>query len=346
MQARPVITPAVSVIMPVRNGAAWLPESVASIQSQDFPAFEFLIIDDGSDDATPAMLAAFAAADPRIHVFHQPRQGIVAALNTAIAEARAPYLARLDADDRARPGRLGRQFAFMEAHPEIGLLGTWAEVIDGAGNALGRLTPPADPLLLARVLARTNPFVHSSVMMRTALVRRLGGYRAAFRAAEDYDLWLRLAQAAGIANLTTDLVQYRRHAASQSQRDAVRQAFSVRLAQRCAAARRRGKDDPAAALTAAPDWWAKDAEAAFYGDDVGLYRFLDSDATQGPRYIRAVTAWLFRLNHAERRLAQQRLRTMLRETRPASLRHVGIALLIAALHPGRGLQFAWRGDSR
>jgi hypothetical protein len=213
--------------------------------------------------------------------------------------------------------------------------------IAGGGNAVARRTPPADPLLLARVLARTNPFVHSSVMMRTALVRRLGGYRSAFRAAEDYDLWLRLAEAAGVANLATDLVQYRRHAASQSQRDAVRQAFSMRLAQRCAAARHRGKDDPAAALTAPPDWWAEDAETAFYADDVGLYRFLDSDAVQEPRYIRAVTARLLSLNHVERRLAQQRLRAMLRETRPAGLRHVGIALLIAALHPGRALRLAW-----
>src|SRR5215468_8802334 len=109
------MTPAVSVIMPVRNGAAYLPGSVASIQAQDFASFEFLIIDDGSTDATPAILAAFAAADPRIRVFHQPPQGIAAALNAGIAEARAPYLARLDADDRARRDRLGRQVAFMEA---------------------------------------------------------------------------------------------------------------------------------------------------------------------------------------------------------------------------------------
>lgn len=335
------MTPAVSVIMPVRDGAAYLSGSVASVLSQDFPSFELLIIDDGSADATPALLAAFAAADPRIRVLRQPPQGIVAALNAGIAQARAPYLARLDADDRARPHRLGRQVAHMEAHPEIGLLGTWAEVIDGAGNAAGRLAPPTSPAALVRVLARTNPFIHSSVMMRTAPVRRLGGYRAAFRAAEDYDLWLRMAESAAVANLAEDLVQYRRHAAGQSQRDAVRQAFSVRLAQRSACSRRSGAADPAAALTAPPDWWAKDTEAAFYADDVGFYRFLDADAAQASRHARAVTERLFRLNHAERRLAQQRLRAMLRETRPAGLQRVGIALLIAALHPGRALRFAW-----
>jgi glycosyltransferase involved in cell wall biosynthesis len=333
--------PAVTIIIPVRNGAAYLPASVASIQSQDFPLFELLVIDDGSTDATPALLASFAAVDSRIRILRQPPQGIVAALNAGIAAARAPYLARLDADDLARPDRLRRQLAFMEAHPETGLLGTWAEVIDGEGRAVGRLTPPADPAALARVLARTNPFVHSSVMMRTALVRRLGGYRAAFRSAEDYDLWLRMAEAGSIANLADDLVQYRRHAASQSQRDAVRQEFSVRLALRSAAARRRGAADPAAALTAPPDWWAKDAETALPADDVGLYRFLDARPHEAHRHVRAVTARLFRLSHVERRLAQQRLRVMLRETPLPVWRHAGIALLIVALHPGRALRFAW-----
>jgi hypothetical protein len=124
----------------------------------------------------------------------------------------------------------------------------------------------------------------------------------------------------------------------------VRQAFSTRRAQRAAAARRSGAGDPAAALTAPPDWWANDAETAFYADDVGLYRFLDSDPLQAPPYIRAVTARMFRLGHVERRLAQQRLRAMLRETgRPVGWRHVWIAMRILALHPGRALRFAWHG---
>src|SRR5260221_252683 len=157
---------------------------------------------------TAAMLPVIAAADRRIRLLHQLPQGIVAALNKAIAEARAPYLARLDADDRARPDRLGKQFTFMQAHPEIGLLGTFAERIDAAGNVVGRLAPPTDPARLARVLARTNPFVHSSVMMRTALVRRSGGYPAAFRAAGGYDLWLGMAEGGGIRKLAGLFTHY------------------------------------------------------------------------------------------------------------------------------------------
>src|SRR5712691_9539656 len=150
------MTPAISVIMPVRNGAEWLAEAVASVRAQDFGDFEFLIVDDGSDDGTAAVLSGFAAVDRRIRLLHQAPQGIVAALNNAIAAARAPYVARLDADDRAKPDRLGRQLAFMQAHPEIGLLGTFAETIDAAGNVTGRLAPPTDGARLAHVLSRTN----------------------------------------------------------------------------------------------------------------------------------------------------------------------------------------------
>jgi glycosyltransferase involved in cell wall biosynthesis len=341
------MTPAISVIMPVRNGAEWLAEAAGSVRAQHFGDFEFLIVDDGADDGAAAMLTGFAAADRRIRLLRQTPQGIVAALNNAIAEARAPYLARLDADDRARPDRLGKQFAFMQTHPEIGLLGTFAERIDAAGNVAGRLTPPTDPAKLARTLERTNPFIHSSVMMRTALVRQVGGYRNAFRAAEDYDLWRRLAETAGIANLADYLTQYRWHNSNLSRRDAVRQSFSVRLAQRSAAGRRSGAGDPAGLLTAPPDWWAGDAETSFFADHVGLYRFLDADAAKRSRCVRSVRNRLFSLNHVERRLAQMRLRAMLREMGPPiTARHLWIAMLIAALHPGRALSFVWPRDSR
>ena len=341
------MTPAISVIMPVHNGAGWLREAVASVRAQDFGDFEFLIVDDGSGDGTASMLAAFASADPRIRVLQQESQGIVAALNNAIAAARAPYLARLDADDRASPVRLGKQLAFMQAHPEIGLLGTFAETIDAAGNIIGRLTPPAEGTKLAQVLRRSNPFVHSSVMMRSALVRRIGGYRAAFKAAEDYDLWLRMAETCDIANLPEYLAQYRHHDANLSRRDATRQSFSVRLAQRSAAGRRNGPGDPARHLTAPPDWWAEEAATSFFAEDVGFYRFLDSDRRRAPQFAVAVWDRLFGLNHVERKLAQTRLKAMLSETgSPVSLRKLGLLTLIVILHPPRALSFMWRGNSR
>jgi hypothetical protein len=182
-------------------------------------------------------------------------------------------------------------------------------------------------------------------MMRTDKVRRLGGYRKAFGAAEDYDLWLRMAENGGIANLPEHLVSLRRHEASVSRRHAVRMSFSVRLAQRSAAARRTGAHDPAAALAEPPDWWAAEAETSFFGPDVGFYRFLDSDQAAAPRHVPAVRRRLFDLNHVERKLAQARLGEMLDETsswlEPLRLR---IAALIAVLHPGRALAMAWRAS--
>src|SRR5262249_6006070 len=128
-------------------------------------------------------------------------------------------------------------------------------------------------------------------------------------------------------------------------RDAVRQSFSARLAQRSAAGRRSGAGDPADTLTAPPGWWAREAETSFFADDVGLYRLLDGDATEGPPQLRAVWERLRRINDGERRLAQMRLRAMLREMgAPIGARHLWIAMLMAALHPGRALSLMWRGD--
>ena len=340
------MTPLISVIMPVRNGTEWLREAVESVLAQDFGDFEFLIVDDGSDDGTADALDRFALADRRIRVMHQSPQGIVTALNRALAVARAPYVARLDADDVAKPERLGRQFAFMEAHGNTGLLGSFAEKLDAAGTVIGRLTPPADAGKLRRMLDRTNPFIHSSVMMRTALAREVGGYRPAFRAAEDYDLWLRMAEASGVAVLPEVLIAYRLHDANLSRRDALRQCFSVRLAQRSAAARRHGLADPASGLEAPPDWWARDAEASSFADDVAFYRFLDADLKAAADYLPAVRSRVFALNHAERKLAQSKLSAMLREIgRPLGER-IHMLMLMAMLHPARAVSIAWRGSAR
>jgi glycosyltransferase involved in cell wall biosynthesis len=342
------MTPLISVVMPVRNGTKWLHEAVESVLDQEFRDFELLIVDDGSDEDTVRRLAEIARADGRIGVLHQAPQGVAVALNLGIGAARAPYIARLDADDLARPDRLARQLAFMQAHGDVDLVGSAAQVIDGAGAVIGRIAPPTESGRIARHLRRGNPIIHSSVMMRAGLLHQLGGYRATFGAAEDYDLWLRIAETGGIANLPEPLVAIRRHESNLSRLNAVRQSFSVRLAQRSAAARRAGTGDPAAALTAPPDWWAAEATTMFFAPDVGFYRFLDSDRATAPEYVRAVQSRLFSLNHVERKLAQARLKAMLHEGGSGSsfgMPHLWILLLIALLHPARALSMAWRAGS-
>ena len=341
--------PLVSVVLPVRNGEPWLAEALGSVAAQTLRDWELIAVDDGSQDGTPGVLADHAARDRRIRIIRQDALGLVAALNRGIAEAASPYIARLDADDRALPDRLERQVAAMQARPEVGLLGSWAQEIDGTGRRRGVLRPPADSAELGRLLMRGNPFVHSSVMLRTELVRRLGGFRAAFQAAEDYDLWLRLAEAATVANLPQVLVEYRVHGGNVTARNAVRQAFSARLARLAARLRRETGRDPAQDLAAAPDWRAADASTSFYADDAALYRLLDladPDLAAGAGRdsdFGLLASRFDDLTHAERALATRAMLNHVRGgERAAARRTRSVFLHLLRRKPGMMQRGLWR----
>jgi len=297
------VRPRISVLMPVHNGERWLAEAVQSIRAQSESRLELIIVDDGSTDQTQVLLADLAGADRRIRVLEQDHRGLAAALNHGIAAAQAPYIARLDADDVAYPSRLERQAEVLDAQPGIGLVGAWAAEIDARGRRRGLRTPATGGGELRQILNRGNPFVHSTVMARTTLLRGLGGYRCAFQGAEDYDLWLRASEVAELANIPEVLAGYRLHAESISRRLRLRQAFSVRLAQRAAAIRRRTGLDPADGLDAPPDW--RGAGCDFYQDAAELYRWLDPgcQSRRSPAMALAGRDWVAGLTHDERRLA-------------------------------------------
>ena len=196
--------PAVSVLMGVRDGAAWISRAIASVLTQTLTDLELIVVDDGSTDTTGALLSG--VRDPRLVVERQSPAGLTVALNRALGRARAPLIARLDADDVALPTRLERQRAFLQGHPEVGLLGTAARVVDASGRDVEIVRPPEGDLAIRRALIRRNPFVHSSVMARRALVSSVGGYDVSFAVAQDYDLWLRLSVITRMANLAEPLV--------------------------------------------------------------------------------------------------------------------------------------------
>jgi glycosyltransferase involved in cell wall biosynthesis len=179
-------------------------EAAQSILAQTADDLELIVIDDGSTDGTRALLATLR--DARLRVVPQERRGLTRSLNHALSLARAPLVARLDADDLARPERLDRQRAFLGARPEVGLLGTAAVETDAAGREVARLVPPQRDHELRRALIRRNPFVHSSVMMRRALVEDVGGYDERLPVAQDYDLWMRMSRVTVLANLPDVLV--------------------------------------------------------------------------------------------------------------------------------------------
>jgi glycosyltransferase involved in cell wall biosynthesis len=198
------VTPAVSLLMAVHDGAPGVGEAVASVLSQTAGDLELIVVDDGSTDATPALLAG--VRDSRVRVVTQARTGLTRALNRGLALARAPLVARLDADDVALPERFERQRAFLDRTPDVGLLGTAARELDSRGRLVGIWQPPLEDAPLRRALIRANPFVHSSVMMRRALLERVGGYDETLAVAQDYDLWMRLARVTRLANLAEVLV--------------------------------------------------------------------------------------------------------------------------------------------
>ena len=257
------MTPKVTVLMAVRDGGRLLGAAIDSVLSQTFSDLEFLVVDDGSRDATHDLLAEYARQDSRVRILQQPARGLVSALNRGIAAARAPIIARLDADDIALPERIAHQTRYLDENPDVVLLGSWAVRINEDERPNRLLTPPTEHSAIMRALLRDNPFIHSSVAYRTAAVQRLGGYRAAFEVAEDYDLWLRLLEMGKGANLAKPLIHYRFHKQSVSWRNQLRQAFSVRLAKRAAQFRRSSGQDPAEGIVDAPDWWAMKSQTAF-----------------------------------------------------------------------------------
>lgn len=206
--------PTVSIVMPVWNAQRFLREAVVSVLDQSFEDFELLAIDDGSTDASIAILEG--CADRRIRIIHQGRRGLVEALNRGLKEARGRYVARMDADDISLPLRLERQVAYLDAHPSAGLVAPWAAVVDEGGIELGRILLPPRHEDLMRCLLLRNPIKHGSVMVRAETLGRVGRYRSDYGANEDYDLWRRIARHAELAGLPEVLYRYREHADSHS----------------------------------------------------------------------------------------------------------------------------------
>jgi glycosyltransferase involved in cell wall biosynthesis len=191
----------VSVLTPVRDGLPYLEGAFESIRAQSFADWEWVVVDDGSIDGTGARLADLARREPRLRLLATPGEGLVPALNLGLAAARAPIVARMDADDVAHPERLAAQVAHLAAHPAVLACDTQVELLGGERNSgmhayVDWVNGHAGPAAIAADLFVESPLVHPAVCFRTAAVRALGGYRAG-DFPEDYDLWLRIHRAGG-----------------------------------------------------------------------------------------------------------------------------------------------------
>lgn len=200
--------PRIVVVLPVYNGEKYLAEAVRSVLDQTFTDFELVVVDDGSTDRTAEILARYL--DPRLRVIRFPEnRGIVAALNAGIRESESELIARMDADDICMPQRFERQVAFLDAHPDVVLCGTWTHQF---GDESGILRPPVNSEPIRARLFFGWAMDHPSVMMRRSFLEQHGlEYDDTFPHSEDFAFFIRAGELGVIANVPEVLVRTRAH---------------------------------------------------------------------------------------------------------------------------------------
>lgn len=233
----------VSVVIPAFNAERFIASAVDSVLAQPTVSLEAIVVDDGSSDATVEIVAGIANRDSRVTLLRRPHGGVAAALNFGFSHARGRFIARMDSDDLSAPGRFEDQMCHMDCHPELAVLGGWIHAIDCQGKRIGTYVKPTKEEGIMSYLNRANPIIHSTAMIRADSFRSVGGYREAFEGAEDYDLWLRIAEFRQIDNLPKALGSLRLHGEQVSCRSLVRQAILAKLARLAADARIRGADE-------------------------------------------------------------------------------------------------------
>jgi hypothetical protein len=202
--------------MPVWNGEIYLREAMESILAQTFRDFEFLIVDDGSTDTTPDILAEYAIKDPRIRIIRLEHGGIVRALNLGVAEARADWIARMDCDDISQPTRLERQWHAIQRSPGAVFCNCHTRIIGDPGLVTHAGHFIRTKALLALRLCFQCPIVHPTVMFHKPTFLECGGYDTSEEYAEDFGLWGRFLIKGEVVGVAEPLLDFRVHRASVS----------------------------------------------------------------------------------------------------------------------------------
>ena len=218
--------------MTTRNGAAWIGASLDSVFAQSFGDFELVVVDDGSVDTTPAILAA--VSDPRLRVIRNAEsQGIAGGRNIGLAACVGAYVAVLDHDDVSLPERLARQVAYLDGAPQVVLVGTAVEILrDGVASDPEQVAH-VSPVGMRMMLHLGNPLTWSSVMFRRSALLRVVEDGAVLRdaavPADDFDLYHRLLAYGEAARLDGVLTQYRWHTSNTTYRMAAQMAERAAL---------------------------------------------------------------------------------------------------------------------
>jgi glycosyltransferase involved in cell wall biosynthesis len=307
--------PEVSVVMSVFNGGGDLEATVRSVLEQQGCEFEFIVIDDGSKDSSPALLDQMASADSRLRIIHQQNQGLTRSLIAGCSLARAPLIARQDCGDLSYPGRLARLSACMRASPQLAFVASACRHVGPHGEFLGTVSPQDNNETLQQILLTGDPATlygphHGTVMFRRSAYEKVGGYRPAFYFAQDLDLWTRLASVGGIDYLSEVLYEIKFTYGSITARQVSRQRALRDLIAEATRRRRLGEADveileragairPSAALPSSQD----DADINYFlgsclaeSDPLASRRYFMSAIRERPMMMKAWakllrTAW-------------------------------------------------------
>jgi glycosyltransferase involved in cell wall biosynthesis len=224
-----ITAPRVSVIVAAYNGEAFLGSAIESLLNQTFRDFELIVVDDCSTDSTPQILSEFT--DERMRVIRNERNlGIAETTNKGIAAASGEYIALQDHDDLSGPNRFECQVAFLNSHPQVGMVGSSCNVMDEAGSLVPTWPLEYEDVNLRWALLWRCPFFHTSVMLRRSAIQGVGGYSSdpKYRFAEDYEFMSRVALRHAVANVPQLLACWRVHKASASNTNVSQQAAAVR----------------------------------------------------------------------------------------------------------------------
>lgn len=184
------MTPKVSVVTTVYNGEPYLDRAIPGMLAQTFDDFEWILVDDGSQDRTPQLLRELASRDSRVRVFTPGRLGLAGAANYGVRQATGEYIARQDFDDSSYPDRLRLQVAFLDAHPKVGVVGGYYVLVDERRGERYVRMPPTEHSAIIMAMARYIPLANTIVTFRRQVWTDAGGYPDVADL-EDLRLWLR-----------------------------------------------------------------------------------------------------------------------------------------------------------
>ncbi len=287
------MTPTLSVLMTVYQGARYLPATLDSVLTQSFTNFEFIVVDDGSSDGTGALLDAAAARDGRLAVLRNPtNRGITRSMNRLFPIARGRFVTRHDSDDLSARERFAQQVAFLDSNPDVGMVSSQIGVIgpDGTPVPVSKFVSGNDNAAIQAQLYDYNCLCQGSVMFRRECRESVGLYDEALELSEDYDFWLRMTEITRVVKLPAVLYQYREHDGSVTHRHYGQQLLRKAIGLDKALARRFGAQPPEKLVAmAARDYLEAAVHLNSGGDIAGLRQSLAGVLRRRPEWFESDT---------------------------------------------------------